>query len=60
MPTDRVPAAHDPDVRRPPPRDNASIEVMVNWVRIASAKTQRDADHFVDTNERFRIAVARQ
>jgi hypothetical protein len=32
----------------------------VKWVQIDIAESARDADHYLDTEERFRVAMARQ
>ena len=32
----------------------------VNWVQIDLGEDAKDADHYIDADERFRIAMARQ
>jgi arylsulfatase A-like enzyme len=41
------------------PRGNA-FTGKVKWVQIDIAESARDADHYLDTEERFRVAMARQ
>jgi arylsulfatase A-like enzyme len=41
------------------PRENG-FTGKVKWVQIDIAESARDADHYLDTEERFRVAMARQ
>ena len=38
----------------------SEINSKINWVRIDLGDDAKDADHYIDPDERFRIAMARQ
>jgi hypothetical protein len=61
--------AKDPDTSYPPIRDvrppdytahTSRFNGKIHWVRIDLGEDAKDADHYIDADERLRVAMARQ